>query len=728
MQAQQNKTGIFQNDYQLHIKKAKSQITIDGDTSEPDWNAQASVAKDFWEHFPNDQESPKRKTEVKMLYDDEYIYLAAVSYDTNHYVIQTLKRDSRPFDSDGFGIVLDPVNQRTNGFFFMVSPYNVQTEDLLTAFISSDLNLSWDNKWLSATKRYDDRWVAEIAIPFKTLRYDPSKTKWGINFLRSDPKNNQYSTWTRFPVNFSFYDFGYTGSLIWDQPPPKAGTNLSFIPYVTGSVAGDKENGEPMKGKFNGGFDGKIGVSSSLNLDLTVNPDFSQVEVDQQVTNLTRFDVFFPEKRTFFLENDDIFSGYGIPPIRPFYSRSIGLDKDGNKIPIIAGARLSGNLSKKFRLGVMNMQTLAQGEFASQNYTAISFNQSVQNRSVVSGYFLNRQGFMNDEQLNKNPLDKFGRNAGLQYSFSDKAGKWQAWGAYHASFKPNISQENHYIEAGGAYFGRKFSYVIDYGDVTTNYYADMGFILRIENEDAKLDTSFRLGFKEFYSSTEFKWYPVNQSIVQHRITMENFIVLNPDNSYNEINNNIRYQISFRNTAALQLIATNNIVDLKYYTDFTDNKQNEPLPPGKYNYTVGKVNYISDGRKKIFAQGGIQYGSFYNGTIMQITASLGFRAQPWGNFTLNFENDDIKFPVPYGSAKLFLISPRIEINFSNSLFWTTFLQYNTQENNFNINSRIQWRYKPMSDVYLVYTDNYFTDPLFKNKNRAIVFKMNYWLNL
>jgi hypothetical protein len=124
----------------------------------------------------------------------------------------------------------------------------------------------------------------------------------------------------------------------------------------------------------------------------------------------------------------------------------------------------------------------------------------------------------------------------------------------------------------------------------------------------------------------------------------------------------------------------------------------------------------------------RYGGFFNGTLLQMRAGITWRVQPWGNFSLNVENASIRFPSPYGSTDLLLLAPRIEINFSNNLFWTTFLQLNTQNNNFNINSRLQWRFKPMSDVFLVYTDNYFTDPLFKNRNRAIVFKMNYWLNL
>jgi hypothetical protein len=172
-------------------------------------------------------------------------------------------------------------------------------------------------------------------------------------------------------------------------------------------------------------------------------------------------------------------------------------------------------------------------------------------------------------------------------------------------------------------------------------------------------------------------------------------------------------------------ATSQDVHLLFSTSFTDY---DPLPKGNYQYGNFSVKYQSDKRTKINISAGVREGGFYNGTIQQYTLELHYRTQPWGNFGVAFEQDKLKFPLPYGKADLFLISPRIEINFSNSLFWTTFIQYNTQENNFNINSRVQWRYKPMSDLFVVYTDNYFSDPFMKNRNRALVFKLNYWLNL
>jgi hypothetical protein len=641
-------------------------------------------------------------------------------------VVQTLKRDNSIYESDALSIAIDPVNQRTNGFLFSINPYNVQTEDLVGAGSDGELNFSWDNKWYSATKRYDTCWTAEIAIPFSTLRYKAGQQVWGVNFLRSDLKNNQYSSWTHMPTNFNFYDFGYSGALVWEEPPPPPGSNISFIPYVTGSIQSDPSSSDPLTGKFNGGFDGKVAITSSLNLDLTVNPDFSQVEVDQQVTNLTRFNIFFPERRTFFLENADLFSGYGIPPIRPFYSRRIGLDPDGRQIPIIGGVRLSGNIDKKTRIGLMNMQTLARDGFAAQNYTAASFNTRVQARSLIKGYFLNRQAFFGDGKP-ADPQDAFGRNLGLEYNFSDKAGRWNAWGGFHKSFKKSLSDRDIYFSLGSMYASKSFEAVIDYSDVGENFHTDMGFVNRIENYDALSDTIIRKGFRQTYNSLEYRIFPEGGKFIQHRINLTNFTVWNRDFSLNETSHSLRLESIMKNTSNIGATLDYFYNNLPYHTDFTGGAY-PPLPPGNYSYMQGNVEYSSDSRKRFIFESGLRYGGFYNGTLLQASAGVTWRAQPWGNFSLRLENARIGLPTPYGSTSLLLIAPRVEINFSNNLFWTTFLQFNNQNNNFNVNSRLQWRYKPMSDIFLVYSDNYFTDPFLKNKNRALVFKMNFWLNL
>ncbi len=714
----------FQKEYQAHITKIGIPMKIDGLLDEPAWQT-AQLISSFWQKYPDDKNKAIRKTEVRTAYDNKFFYVSFTAFDTGKAFIQSLKRDFGHDGNDCVAIIIDPINTRNNGFFFIVNAYNAQSEDQLFTGSSDGLNFSWDQTWYSATKRYDDKWVAEIAIPFKTLRYAADKKTWGINFLRVDTKTNEYATWTNLPVNFPSYDLGYTGALIWDEAPPKPGGNAIIAPYVTTQAEQNNETDGKVNATPNAGFDAKLALTSSLNLDLTMNPDFSQIEVDRQVTNLSRFNIFFPERRSFFLENADLFSGFGIDPIRPFYSRRIGLDANGNKIPILFGARMSGNIAKKTRMGFMNMQTGRKGDYAPENYTALSVDQRVFKRSFVKAYVLNRQSFMTDIEKKNNPLNEYGRNAGVEFNYSDLEGKWSGWGTYHHSFKPTISTEDNYYSTGISYNARNLSFVADLTKLGSNYYTDMGYVERIENYDALRDTVIRVGFKHAYTEVKYRIIPKKGNVVTYNIQAENYIVFNTDNSFNERNTSLSLNTQLRNTTNLSASASNSEVQLLFPISFTGAA---PLPVGNYNYNNLNIGYKSDFRKRVSITLNGGFGSFYNGTNTSLNAGLTVRKLPKVTLNLNFQYNKLDFPGSFGSTELFLIAQRTEINFSTKLFWTTFLQYNTQRNNININSRLQYRFKPMSDLFLVYTDNYYTDPLFKNRNRALVFKLNYWLNL
>jgi hypothetical protein len=724
----------FQEEYKLKLLRIKEPIKIDGVLEESTWKM-ADKAKDFWEKWPQDKQRAKRKTEVLASYDDKNIYFAVTCYDTTrNHLVQTLKRDTRFWDGDGFAIFLDPTNQRATGFFFGVTPLNTQHEDLITPYMD-DMSFSWDNRWFSETKIYDDCWTAEIMIPFKTLRFSADTKTWGVNFIRGDAKNNQFHTWTHVPVQFDGVDFGYTGALIWDEVPKAPKGNVSIIPFVTGGVTND---GKTTKGSFDAGLDAKVAVTSALNLDLTLNPDFSQIEVDVQQTNLTRFNLFFPERRTFFLENADIFSGYGSPPFRPFFSRTIGLDANGNTVPIQFGARLSGNLTSKLRIGVMNMQTSDVGKVgdnnraSGQNFSAISLIQRIGSRSMMKGYVLNKQATsLTTIEIQQNPLSEYGRNWGLELNLSDASGVWNGWGGYHKSIKPLTTGNDVVWQFGGGYFGRNFDFFADWFSMGKNYYADMGFLNRIDNFVKKgssydsEDLYVRIGYSQVFSEMNYYIRPSKGAIIAHQIGTETFLAWNEGGALGERFNRLRYFIDFRNTSSLRFRFDPQMVKLLFYTPLPEDK---PLPPGDYTYNQYNIQYTSDVRKKLTFEGSVRWGGIYNGDLTQFRFSANYRVQPWGNFTLGFEQNRLAFPNGLGTNNLFLINPRVEVNFSNNLFWTTFFQFNTQRNNFNINSRLQWRYKPMSDFYLVYTDNYFTNPFLENKNRALVFKFNYWLTL
>jgi len=707
-----------QKKYKVQIKRASEPILLDGKLREKAWQ-EADMGNNFTQKSPRPGDKAILRTEFRLTYDDQFLYVSAVCYDSTNHIVTTMKRDAGFWDDDGVGLILDPLNEATTGFMFGTNTRGVQTDVLLgggTGF--ENYKGEWDNRWFVETQIYPDRWTVEMAIPFKTLRYETDRSVWGINFFRNDKKNNRQDVWAAIPRQFWMIDLGYTGRLEWDTPPKKVNGNVSIIPYINTNTFRDFEAGTSADKGFDVGLDAKIALTSSLNLDLTVNPDFSQVEVDQQVTNLTRFSIFLPERRTFFIENSDIFSNFGIPPVRPFFSRRIGLDPRGRSVPIAFGARLTGNVTSSTRIGVMNVQTKSTDEEFGQNYTATAFNQRIFGRSLIKGMFVNRQAFNDGEFLGSD----YSRNASLEFSYQSTDGVWQSWAGFHKSYKPEIDDKNGFSSVGAAYNGNVLTTVFDWTRVETNYFADVGFINYVNNYDALRDTTIRLGFNNFYLPVTLEFIPKKEGrINQHGLEVENYIRTDPDFKFVERSHDMAYQFMFKNSSELAFAFTNTETDLRFPFSFTGT---EPLPIGRYKASRTGFEFNSDERK-VFQYGiEVSTGGFYNGKLHQVSGQLSYRRQPWGNFGLEIEYNKLTFPENYGEETIWAFSPRIEINFNRNLFWTTFLQYNTQSDNFNINSRFQWRFAPMSDIFLVYTDNYAVEN-FGVKNRALVLKVNYW---
>lgn len=699
--------------------QCKEKMTIDGGLDEAVWK-DAQKAASFQEHWPQNARPPLHNTEAMIASDDHSIYVAFTCYDTDKkYIIQTLKRDFQMDGNDAVAVILDPTGQKNFAYTFLLSPAGVQGEALINQF---EADANWDSKWLSAVKIYDDRWTAELSIPLHILRYDPSVLVWNVNFLRGDVKNFRFYSWTRIPQQFDLFNLGYMGSLVWPEPLPKKGGQVTLIPYTNANTSKDFEENKIQKLNLGFGGDAKITLSSNLNLDLTVNPDFSQVEVDRQVTNLTRFNVFFPERRNFFLENADIFSQFGDPGNPIFFSRRIGLDDNGNAVPILGGVRLSGNMGETWRIGALSMQTKATADQLSQNYSAFTLHKKVLKRSLIKGLVTNRQAIDGIYVSNTD----YGRNASLEMIYQNEVGSLFTWLGLHKSFKHDLNDKNGQLSAGIWYNDKNFSTVTGIGSTGTNFTADMGFVNQLDNYDAVRDTVIRQGFHSAFSFNQYVLRtPQHKFINQHQFSFNNSVKFLPGESrLLDWSSRLEYELGFKSSSEIELSVSRNQVRLLYPFSFTDDN---PLQPGNYRYANVNAEFRSDLRKRFGFNTSASAGSFYNGSLLAFTAGILYRAQPWGNFEMNFEYNDLDFPELYGREKLILINPRIEFNFSKNLFWTTFLQYNTQADNFNVNSRFQWRYKPMSDIYIVYTDNYavkFWGP----KNRSFVLKINYWLNV
>lgn len=712
--------------YQIDIKRTNEPIQLDGKLDEPVWQT-ADKAADFWIKNPVVKRGANPKTEVQLTYNKNFIYVAFTCYDTDQYIVQTLKRDQDYWDGDAIAVLFDPMGAGANGAMFGVSPLGVQMEGLLIGGGDADLDRNWDNKWFSATQNYPDRWTVEMAIPFKTLRFDAKRTQWKINFVRNNIKENEYHTWTPVPQQFIGIDLNFFGTLNWDVPPDKVKRNIAVIPYITGGLNHNIVDGENVKGTFNTGLDAKVSITSSLNLDLTINPDFSQIEVDQQVTNLSRFSIFLPEKRTFFLENADIFQSFGIRPIRPFFSRVIGLNEDGETIPILFGARLSGNLDSKTRIGLMNMQTKSDDIQDGQNYGTVAIHRRVGKRNLVKGLFTNRQSYVDGEFL----MNDYSRNASIEADFFSPNNKWATWVGFHKSFKPEIKDKDLMYSYGGGYFGKNFNVFTGFTHVGENYFADMGFVSRIET--FYRDTTIRSGFFQNFTQAEYSIFPENDDVVNsHLFGWENFLVYFPDGDLSERFIRWRYFINMKNRSTLRFRLDNEKTNLIDELTFTEA---DTVKADIYNNYLFNIEYTSDQRKAFNYEVNFRHGGFYHGTLSTYRVALNYRKQPWGNFSLGLEKNDIRFP-DFELIEFVDLTSRVEINFSKSIFWTTFTQYNFQNNTFNINSRFQYRFSPMSDFFVVYTDNYnvldgqnigLLDSI-KAENRALVFKLNYWFSL
>lgn len=705
--------------FRYQIRKATGEIQLDGSPDEAAWQT-TELISELWLWKPTDDRPASRRTEIRLTYDEKMLYIAATCFDDEAHVVQTLKRDQYE-NSDEFAVLIDPLGQKTNGYGFGINVFNAQTEVLLSANVDGN-DSGWDNRWFSKTRRHADRWTLEIAIPFKTMRFAEGLTEWGINFLRDEPSLNERWVWAHVPRQFDAADLGFFGTLVWDAPPSKVSSNVSLIPYLRARGLQDFSKEKPTSGDLALGGDAKIALSPTLNLDLTANPDFSQVEVDVQQTNLTRFNLFFPERRQFFIENADIFNSFGLGEAQPFFSRRIGLDANARPVPILFGGRLTGNLTEKLRVGAFNMHTKTTDATPGQNYSAAVFQHRIWKRSSVNGIFLNRQAFDKSEKL----AGDFGRNAGGDLKLLSADGRWAASGGYLHSFAPQVSSQNGNIYGSAGYNGTRFQTFVNLQSVGKNFFTDMGFAPRLENYDPVSGNIYRIGYSNLGTMQDFYVFPkASRKVNFHWFGLENFVWANHDSTgLNEWYTRARYFIFFKNTSQLRFRLNNNFVRLIFPFDLTET----PLPTGKYNMTEFNVQFNSDNRRVVQWDVFTVFGEFFNGKKWTTRANLRFRAQPWGNFSVGIERNDIWLPQPYGNLDVTLATARAEINFSTRLFWTTFLQYNTQANNFNINSRLQWRFAPMSDLFLVYTDNYFVESFWGRKNRALVLKANYWLTL
>lgn len=699
-------SGINREKYRISIAKTESEINIDGVLDEPVWTT-TDKADQFHRVLPTDTGYAIAQTEVRLIYTETTLYAGIICYDPSpgKRPVESLRRDFSFMKNDNFIIFIDTYNDFTNGFAFGVSPAGAQWDGVQSN--GGAVNLDWDIKWRSSVKNYDDRYVAEFAIPFRSLRYKEGTTEWGINFSRQDLKTSEKSSWAPMPRQFATATLAFTGSLVWDKPLPASGARFSLIPYVSARTTRDKVAGEGYKPSATAGMDAKVILSTSMNLDLTINPDYSQVEVDRQITNLDRFELFFPEKRQFYLENSDLFAKLGSDNLRPFFSRRVGLNS-----PVIAGARLSGKIGKNWRIGLMDIQTGSKDEIRPGNFTVAALQRQVFSHSNVTAFLVNKQitGSTSDTSFTGY---RFNRVAGMEYNLASANNRWTGKTFYHQSFYPGANGNAAAVAANITNSTQYYNASLNQSWVGSDYLAETGYIRRT-------------GYYEINPVFQYKFFPSESRIANHGPGIRFNMLFNPSMKITDREFQVLYQIEWMNKSSLQADIRETFIKLQLPYEPTNSGGIKLAAGEEFTWREIGSTFASDIRKPFNFHIGARYGGYYNGDKWTLNGEVNYRVQPYGSLAIVSSYNDISLPSPYKSAGFFLIGPRLDLTFTDKIFFTSFVQYNNQIDNLNLNFRFQWRFAPVSDLFIVYTENTFPGNYIL-KNRGLVFKVSYWFN-
>ena len=705
-------------EYQAEAYRTYQSIEIDGQFNEEDWQKAKTITR-LIQYEPIEGELISQPTEIRILYDAKEIYFGFTCFDDDmsKMVANEMRRDGSGRDglreNDHVSILLDTYNDRRNGFYFRVNPLGAK-EDMALINSGESRNQAWDAIWECSTKINDNHWTAEIGIPFSQLRFSKSDDMtWGLNLGRSIMRNQEDATWAPLSKAHGFfarYRTDVIGSLVGLEgiTPPR---NLELLPYVLPGVNRIEED-KQTDGVFGYGLDLKYGVTSNLTADLTYKTDFAQVEADQEQVNLTRFSLFFPEKRPFFLEGAGLFD-FGIPrtsfrrppPLLLFYSRRIGLE-EGRAIPIFGGGKITGKAGP-YGIGMLNVSTnklLDETDpdevidVPHTNYTVLRMT-----RDVFSG---SRIGVIG---INKQDADTYNRASGLDFTYRP-TGSFDMRGLWARTFEPDASGQNNALYLGGTWRNRDLRLEGLYMDIDENFNPEVGFIQRdgIRRINAQMRYSPRLGkfgVRQIYTGPEFDF------------------ILNQDNQLETQEIRLTNYFRFESGAYIGFLPRRTTEHLD--EDF-EIRSGIIIPPGEYTFTEMMIRGSTDDTKVLTGQYSVNFGNFYNGSKWGFTLDAGFKPNGRLNVQPIFQFNRVTLPQDAFNASIF--GARVGYSFSTTLFAKIFAQWNSDDEIIAGNILLNYIYRPGSDFYLVLNQIYDTGNVRTGLDETtVVAKMTYWWN-
>ncbi len=691
-------------------------LRVDGLLDEPEWNL-AKPSPDFIQVEPMQGQAPNHRTVTRVLFNRQFLYIGIIAYDSGgKKAIRAtdFRRDFSIRSHDHVAISLDGFNDHRNAMAFTTNPYGVQRDHLVFDDILTDFD--WDALWKVRTVRTDTGWIAEMAIPWQTLRYPKSADSlqhWGFNVLRNRRLTNEISAFSPYPRSFNFTRMAYAGVLKNLQPPPPR-TNIRAQPYVLASFDRYKNfpNGtDPSQSNFRAGGDIKWAINPNNILDLTFNTDFAQADADRQVNNVTRFSVFFPERRQFFLENASLF-GVGVAPsddlsggsmrIQPFFSRRIGLDDAGNPIPLDAGGRYVYR-SLKRNFGAMVMRQRKNDITPGTNFFVGRYSENIGLQSRLGGLLTVKN---NENGTNVvAALDGFFRlgeshsiNSMLMRSSNNKGGK-DGFAGYAQYYFTN----------------NQFRIWWTQTLVTKDFDPALGFVSRSDVVGTTPGIFWyyrgnKLPFKKWIRAfepglmTEFYHQASTGKLIESQVNINPIWFNFQDGGY-----------------------------FGYLVNPTFQRLTEPFAPlgimiseGKYRYVRHQFYYSSDPSKIIGLSASVEFGSYFNGHLNSGSVALRFSPIPHFSLTGQLNRNHFKKvgdSLETVTADLWSITGRLALNPRLQLIG--FYQLNSLNNAGNYNIRLSWEYQPLSYVYVVFNHRGFDNAALKRQTEDhTIIKLSY----
>ena len=652
--------------------------------------AGARPATGFWQTQPDDGAPATQRTEVFVGYTATALYIGVLAFDDDSagIIVTDSRRDSDLDNTDAFLVLIDGLLDRQNGFIFGTNAAGIEYDGQVTSEgsgggfgSSSGFNRNWDSNWTVRSTIGDFGWSAEFEIPFRTLRFGPEETQdWGINFQRNIRRNNEVVFWAPLERNHDLTRVSDAGTLRNVSPPTQR--NLQITPYVLGNarrggeLAGTETDSEA-------GIDVKYSVTPSLTLDLTVNTDFAQVEVDETQVNLDRFNLFFPEKRPFFLENAGLFSVGTSEQVEVFFSRKIGISDDGDVIPVEGGARLSGRIGERTNIGLLHMATDAVQDIAPGNrFTVARISQELPNRSAVGALFTNRDG---DGSYLLDKRDDYNRAYAVdgRWGVGDKV-TLEAW--YAKTDTPGLTGREEAFNVEGNYSSAKWEGDLRYTQVGEDFNPEVGFLSRTEYRNVRAFLMRRIRPDDLWGLLELRPH----------ISYTGFWKFDDfhETGFLHIDNHWVYRTGTEFHTGVNFTKSGVIEAFDIVDGVT-------IQPGTYDHSEVQLVYFTDESKPFSFSLRTNIGGRFGGDRTSISPTLRYRIGEKFRGELSVRYNDFDLPVPNGDFTANLARLRLSYSFTPKMQLQALVQYNELDDTTGANLRFSWLRSANSGLYVVY---------------------------